>query len=127
MKLTIDRDADALYLNLDETLAEESRGFSLGVILDYNAGGKVVGIEMLHLSKRSDHLNLKAPVRPAESGLSCPQIGLSTEMAVLTLKARSGSVGAWFSPLPASNSGPLPGGLKSDQNDKKSGEKFHDG
>ena len=52
MKLTIDRDADALYLDLDEAPAAESEEISPGVILDYNAAGKVVGIEMLHLSKR---------------------------------------------------------------------------
>ena len=94
MKLTIDRDADALYLNLDETLAEESRGFSLGVILDYNAGGKVVGIEMLHLSKRSDHLNLKAPVRPAESGLSCRRSGIF-HFSLLIRPARRISLPVW--------------------------------
>jgi uncharacterized protein YuzE len=52
MKLTIDREADALYLDLDEAPAAESEEISPGVILDYNAEGKVVGIEMLHLSKR---------------------------------------------------------------------------
>lgn len=52
MKLTIDRKADALYLDLDEAPAAESEEISPGVILDYDAGGKVVGIEMLHLSKR---------------------------------------------------------------------------
>ena len=52
MKLTIDRDADALYLDLDEAPAAESEEISSGVIFDYNAAGKVVGIEMLHLSKR---------------------------------------------------------------------------
>jgi len=52
MKLTIDRKADALYLDLDEAPAAESEEVSPGVILDYNAAGKVVGIEMLHLSKR---------------------------------------------------------------------------
>ena len=52
MKLTIDREADALYLNLDESPAAESEEISPGVILDYNAQGKVVGIEMLYLSKR---------------------------------------------------------------------------
>ena len=52
MKLTIDRDADALYLDLDEAPAAESEEISPGVILDYNASGKVVGIEMLYLSKR---------------------------------------------------------------------------
>lgn len=50
MKLTIDREADALYLNLDESPAAESEEISPGVILDYSAEGKV-GIETLHLSK----------------------------------------------------------------------------
>ena len=59
MKLTIDREADALYLNLNESPAAESEEISPGVILDYSAEGKVVGIEMLHLSKRvsPDKLN----------------------------------------------------------------------
>ncbi len=52
MKLTIDRGADALYLDLDDAPATESEEISPGVILDYNASGKVVGIEMLYLSKR---------------------------------------------------------------------------
>jgi uncharacterized protein YuzE len=37
---------------LDESPAAESEEVSPGVILDYNAAGKVVGIEMLYLSKR---------------------------------------------------------------------------
>jgi uncharacterized protein YuzE len=52
MKLTVDRKADALYLDLDEAPAVESEEISPGLILDYNASGKVVGIEMLYLSKR---------------------------------------------------------------------------
>jgi uncharacterized protein YuzE len=52
MKLTVDREADALYLDLDEAPAAESQEISPGVILDYNAEGKVVGIEMLYLSTR---------------------------------------------------------------------------
>ena len=52
MKLTVDREADALYLDLDESPAAESKEVSPGVLLDYNAEGKVVGIEMLYLSKR---------------------------------------------------------------------------
>ena len=52
MKLTVDREADALYLDLDEAPAAESAEISPGVILDYNADGKVVGIELLYLSKR---------------------------------------------------------------------------
>ena len=52
MKLTIDRKADALYLDLDEAPAVDSQEVSPGVIFDYNAAGKVGGIEMLYLSKR---------------------------------------------------------------------------
>ncbi|NIL98820.1 MAG: DUF2283 domain-containing protein [Planctomycetales bacterium] len=52
MKLTIDRQADALYLDLDDSPAAESEEISPGLILDYNAEGKVVGIEMLNLSER---------------------------------------------------------------------------
>ena len=52
MKLTIDRDADALYLDLDSAPAAESEEIAPGVIFDYNAEGKVVGIEMLNLSLR---------------------------------------------------------------------------
>jgi len=58
MKLTIDREADALYLNLDGAPAAESREISPGVILDYNEAGTVVGIEMLYLSKRVPEENL---------------------------------------------------------------------
>ena len=45
MKLTIDKEADALYLDLDETPAVESEEISPGVILDYNSEGKVTSIE----------------------------------------------------------------------------------
>ena len=52
MKLTVDHEADALYLDLDEAPAADSQEISPGVILDYNSEGKVVGVEMLYLSKR---------------------------------------------------------------------------
>ncbi len=52
MKLTVDREADALYLDMDDAPAAESEEIAPGVILDFNAEGKVVGIEMLYLSKR---------------------------------------------------------------------------
>ena len=52
MRLHVDKEANALYLDLDESPAAESEEIAPGVILDYNAAGKVVGIEMLYLSKR---------------------------------------------------------------------------
>jgi uncharacterized protein YuzE len=60
MKLKIDREADALYLTLDESPASESEEVSPGIIVDYNDKNEVVGIEMLYLSKRVPKLNLNA-------------------------------------------------------------------
>ncbi len=59
MKLQIDRKADALYLRLDDSKIIESEEVSPGIVLDFNAEDKVVGIEMLHLSKRAPNLDLK--------------------------------------------------------------------
>ena len=53
MKLKVDHAADALYLSLGDDPASESREVAPGVIIDYNEQGQVVGIEMLHLSKRA--------------------------------------------------------------------------
>jgi uncharacterized protein YuzE len=54
MKLKMDKDSDALYFRLDESAIVESEEVQPGVILDYNAEGKVVGIEMLALSLRAN-------------------------------------------------------------------------
>ena len=53
MKLKVDREADALYLSLADAAAADSEEVSPGIIVDYDAGGHAVGIEMLHLSKRA--------------------------------------------------------------------------
>jgi uncharacterized protein YuzE len=60
MKLNVDKEADALYLRLDDSPIVESEEVSPGVVLDYNESNEVVGVEMLHLSKRSSRLNLSA-------------------------------------------------------------------
>ena len=60
MKLNVDREADALYLRLDDSAVVESEEVSPGVVLDYNESHEVVGVEMLHLSRRSSNLNLAA-------------------------------------------------------------------
>jgi uncharacterized protein YuzE len=57
MKLKIDREADALYLTLDDSEVVESEEVSPGIIVDYNSEDKVVGIEMLYLSKRTPRLD----------------------------------------------------------------------
>ncbi|MFH1086143.1 MAG: DUF2283 domain-containing protein [Chloroflexota bacterium] len=56
MRLKIDQVADALYLTLDESGAVESVEVAPGIIVDYDENNQVVGIEMLHLSKRAPDL-----------------------------------------------------------------------
>ena len=58
MKLHIDKEADAIYLRLDDSAIVESEEVAPGVVLDFNEANQVVGIEMLYLSKRSLNLNL---------------------------------------------------------------------
>jgi uncharacterized protein YuzE len=53
MKLKVDRQADALYLRLDDSVIVESEEVSPGIVLDFNERNQVVGIEMLNLSKRA--------------------------------------------------------------------------
>ncbi len=52
MRLKVDKEGDALYFRLDESSIVNSEEVQPGIILDFNAEGKVVGIEMLKLSGR---------------------------------------------------------------------------
>lgn len=54
MKITVDRESDALYFRLDDTEIVESEEVQPGVILDFDAHGQVVGLELLHVSSRID-------------------------------------------------------------------------
>ena len=58
MKLRVDKEADALYLRLDDSAIVESEEVSPGVVLDYNEANEVVGVELLRLSRRSPGLDL---------------------------------------------------------------------
>ena len=53
----MDKEADALYLRLDDSPILESEEVSPAVVLGYNEENEVVGVEMLQLSKRSSTLN----------------------------------------------------------------------
>ena len=54
----VDKEADALYLRVDESVIVESEEVAPGVVLDYNESDEVIGVELLYLSKRSSELNL---------------------------------------------------------------------
>ena len=59
MRLHVDKEADALYLRLDDSKIIESEEVSPGVVLDFNERNRVVGIEMLNLSQRTPKLDLR--------------------------------------------------------------------
>ena len=59
MKLKVDRQADALYLTLSEAPASRTDEVSPGVLLDYDEQDRVVGIEMLYLSKRAPEIDIR--------------------------------------------------------------------
>ncbi|MDP2897516.1 MAG: DUF2283 domain-containing protein [bacterium] len=59
MKLKVDHEADALYLSLTDAPAAESEEVAPGIIVDYDAKGQAVGIEMLHLSKRASSADVR--------------------------------------------------------------------
>ena len=60
MKVNVDREADALYLRLDDSEIVESEEVSPGVAPDCNEANEVIGVELLYLSKQSSDLNLTA-------------------------------------------------------------------
>jgi uncharacterized protein YuzE len=52
MKLRIDKVTDALYLRLDKAKVIESEQIAPGVIVDFDSKNRVVGLEVLNVSKR---------------------------------------------------------------------------
>jgi len=60
MRLKVDKENDALYFRLDESSIVESEEVQPGVILDFNADGKVVGVEIHNLSVRVSADQLKS-------------------------------------------------------------------
>ena len=52
MKLNYYAETDSLYIDLSEKLSTESREISEGVVLDYDAKGNLVGIDIDNASKK---------------------------------------------------------------------------
>jgi len=52
MKLNYYRDTDSLYIDLSENPSAESREISDGVVLDFDAAGALVGIDIDNASSK---------------------------------------------------------------------------
>jgi uncharacterized protein YuzE len=54
MKLSYYPDTDSLYIDLSSRTGVESREVSEGVVLDYDADGNLVGVDIDHASRKLD-------------------------------------------------------------------------
>lgn len=52
MKLNYHPDTDSLYIDLSEHPSVESREVSTGIVLDYDAAGNLVGIDIDNASRK---------------------------------------------------------------------------
>jgi uncharacterized protein YuzE len=66
MKLNYHAETDSLYIDLSEKPSVESREVSEGVVLDYDAAGNLVGIDIDHASKKVDLQKLILSRLPGE-------------------------------------------------------------
>jgi uncharacterized protein YuzE len=65
MKLNYYADTDSLYIDLSERPSVESREITEGVVLDYDAEGNLVGIDIDNASRKVDLTNLTLNKLPA--------------------------------------------------------------
>ena len=65
MKLNYYPDTDSLYIDLSERPSVESREISEGVVLDYDAEGHLVGIDIDNASRKVDLKKLTLNKLPA--------------------------------------------------------------
>lgn len=63
MKASYDPKADSLWIRWNTAAIEESDEVQPGVILDYDADGSVVGIEVLNASKKIENLSAISTVK----------------------------------------------------------------
>jgi uncharacterized protein YuzE len=65
MKISYYPDTDSLYIDLSEQPSTESREISEGVVLDYDAQGRLVGIDIDNASKKVELKRLILSKLPA--------------------------------------------------------------
>ena len=65
MKISYYPDTDSLYIDLSEQPSIESREVSEGVVLDYDAQGRLVGIDIDNASNKGELKKLTLSKLPA--------------------------------------------------------------
>jgi uncharacterized protein YuzE len=70
MKVSYDRATDSLYIHLADRASVDSDEVKDGVVLDFDANGALVGIDVQHASERADLNNLSLSKLPFEELLA---------------------------------------------------------
>jgi len=65
MKLHYDQETDSLYIDLNSRPSADSREIQDGVVIDVDAKGRIVGIDIQHASEVLDLATLEADFLPA--------------------------------------------------------------
>jgi uncharacterized protein YuzE len=65
MKLNYDGETDSLYIDLNSRPSADSREIQEGVVIDVDAKGKIVGIDIQHASEILDLATLETDSLPA--------------------------------------------------------------
>lgn len=64
MKLHYDRETDSLYIDLNRRPSVDSREIEEGLVLDFDANGRVVGIDIQHTSQLLDLTTIETESLP---------------------------------------------------------------
>jgi uncharacterized protein YuzE len=64
MKISYDQATDSLYIHLTDRASVDSDEVQEGVVLDFDANGALVGIDLQHASQRVDINNLSVSKLP---------------------------------------------------------------
>ena len=64
MRLAYDPQTDSLYIHLSDRESVDSDEVTEGVVLDYDASGALVGIDVQHASKKADIRHLAISQMP---------------------------------------------------------------
>ena len=64
MLISYDKATDSLYIHLANRASVESDEVKDGVVLDFDANGALVGIDVQHASDRADLSNFSLPQLP---------------------------------------------------------------
>ena len=67
MKLHYDRETDSLYIDLNGRPSVDSREIQDGLVIDLDAKGRIVGIDIQHASEVLDLATLETESLPAVS------------------------------------------------------------